>query len=70
MPDSGTINGIGRYVGGPVVARPRINVVKGKRYRLRVINISAYASFTFGIEGHRLTIIEVSQVDFPYGSMY
>lgn len=59
VPDSGTINGVGRYVGGPTVTRPRINVVAGQRYRFRVINTSAYSGFTFSIEGHTLTIIEV-----------
>jgi hypothetical protein len=59
IPDSGLINGVGRYEGGPSVARPRINVVAGKKYRFRVINISAYSGFTFSVEKHSLTIIEV-----------
>ena len=59
IPDSGLINGIGRFVGGPQVVRARVNVQQGKRYRFRVINISAYAAFRFSIEGHDLTIIEV-----------
>lgn len=59
IPDSGLINGAGRYVGGPQVVRARVNVVHGQRYRFRVINISAYAAFRFSIEGHTLTIIEV-----------
>jgi iron transport multicopper oxidase len=63
IPDSGLINGKGRYVGGPQVPWSRINVVKGKRYRLRVINISAYAYFTFSIAGHRMTIIEVDGIN-------
>ncbi|TFK37392.1 laccase 16 [Crucibulum laeve] len=63
IPDSGTINGIGRYVGGPTVVRARINVVTGKRYRFRVINISAYSGFRFSIEGHSLTIIEVDGIN-------
>lgn len=57
VPDSGLINGKGRYVGGPTVKRSVINVTKGKRYRLRVINISAIGSYTFSIEGHSMTII-------------
>ncbi|KAG6856312.1 hypothetical protein H0H87_005591 [Tephrocybe sp. NHM501043] len=57
--DSGLINGVGRYIGGSKVTRARVNVVAGKRYRLRVINISAYAGYQFSIEGHSLTIIEV-----------
>ncbi|RDB27686.1 Laccase-4 [Hypsizygus marmoreus] len=62
IPDAGLINGAGRYVGGPSVTRPRINVVAGKRYRFRIINISAYSGYTFSIEGHRLSIIEIDGV--------
>ncbi|TFK25254.1 laccase 17 [Coprinopsis marcescibilis] len=63
VPDSGTINGIGRYVGGPSVTRARVNVVQGKKYRLRIVNISAYGSFLFSVESHKLTIIEVDGVN-------
>ncbi|EUC56627.1 oxidorectuctase, putative [Rhizoctonia solani AG-3 Rhs1AP] len=62
VPDSGLINGKGRYVGGPQVPRSVINVTRGKRYRLRVINASAIGSFTFSIEGHRLTVIEADGI--------
>ncbi|KJA25106.1 multicopper oxidase [Hypholoma sublateritium FD-334 SS-4] len=62
IPDSGLINGVGRFVGGPQVVRARVNVQQGKRYRFRVINISAYAAFRFSIEGHDLTIIEVDGI--------
>ncbi|KDR65767.1 hypothetical protein GALMADRAFT_260110 [Galerina marginata CBS 339.88] len=63
IPDSGLINGIGRYNGGPQVVRARINVIAGKKYRFRVINISAYAAFRFSVEGHDLTIIEVDGIN-------
>ncbi|TFK37385.1 laccase-4 [Crucibulum laeve] len=63
IPDSGVINGIGRYDGGPSVLRPRINVVSGKKYRFRVINISAYSGFIFSIESHSLSIIEVDGIN-------
>ncbi|KAJ7599678.1 laccase [Mycena floridula] len=63
VPDSGLINGAGRFNGGPQVALSRVNVVSGRRYRFRIINISAYASFTFSIQGHRMTIIEVDGVN-------
>ncbi|KAJ2928522.1 hypothetical protein H1R20_g8580, partial [Candolleomyces eurysporus] len=63
VPDSGTINGIGRYVGGPAVTRARVNVVQGKKYRLRIVNISAYGSFEFSIENHSFTIIEVDGIN-------
>ena len=41
IPDSGLINGVGRYNGGPQVPWARINVIPGKRYRLRLISLSA-----------------------------
>ncbi|CAA7270037.1 unnamed protein product [Cyclocybe aegerita] len=63
VPDCGTINGVGRYVGGPAVPRARINVVQGQRYRFRVVNLSAYGQFTFSIEGHSLTVIEVDGIN-------
>ncbi|KAF5327067.1 hypothetical protein D9619_004662 [Psilocybe cf. subviscida] len=63
IPDTGLINGVGRYNGGPQVVRARINVQSGKRYRFRVINISAYAAFRFSIENHPLTIIEVDGIN-------
>jgi iron transport multicopper oxidase len=62
VPDSGTINGKGRFVGGPATTRTVINVTQGKRYRMRLINISAFGQFRFSIEGHSLTIIEVDGI--------
>ncbi|PPQ70229.1 hypothetical protein CVT24_013087 [Panaeolus cyanescens] len=63
VPDTGLINGVGRYEGGPNVPWPRINVESGKRYRFRIINISAYAGFEFSIEKHDLKIIEVDGIN-------
>ncbi|KAF8074135.1 laccase [Lyophyllum atratum] len=63
VPDTGLINGAGRYIGGPLTTRARVNVIAGKKYRLRIINISAYAGYEFSIEGHRLTIIEVDGIN-------
>nr|AHD24913.1 putative laccase 9 [Flammulina velutipes] len=60
--DSGLINGKGRFVGGPQVDWSRINVVAGKRYRFRIINMSGYGEFDFAIDGHDMTIIEVDGV--------
>jgi len=37
-------------------------VTAGKRYRFRVINISAFAQYRFSIESHRMTIIEVDGI--------
>ena len=41
IPDSGLINGVGRYAGGPAVQRAIINVQQGTRYRFRVVCLSA-----------------------------
>ncbi|THU81230.1 laccase [Dendrothele bispora CBS 962.96] len=62
IPDSGLINGVGRFKGGPQVPWARINVEHGKRYRFRIINISAYALFTFSIDQHKLTVIEADGI--------
>ncbi|KAG9076158.1 hypothetical protein FS749_012095 [Ceratobasidium sp. UAMH 11750] len=58
VPDTGLINGHGRYKGGPAAPWSVINVEKGKRYRFRVINNSALGYFKFEIDGHPLKIIE------------
>nr|QPA20093.1 laccase 10 [Amylostereum areolatum] len=57
--DSGTVNGVGRYQGGPEVPFPVFTVEKGKRYRYRIINESARNVFTISFDGHNVTIIEV-----------
>ncbi|KAF5360046.1 hypothetical protein D9758_007627 [Tetrapyrgos nigripes] len=62
VPDTGLINGVGRYNGGPQVPWARINVEQGKRYRFRVINISGYAAFTFSVDNHDLKIIEADGI--------
>ncbi|KAK0203807.1 Cupredoxin [Desarmillaria ectypa] len=56
--DSGTVNGIGRFNGGPELDWSVINVVPGKRYRFRIINESARNVFTFSIDKQRLTVVE------------
>ncbi|KAJ6536410.1 laccase [Mycena vulgaris] len=62
VPDSGLINGVGRYVGGPAVPWAVVNVVQGKKYRLRVINISGFAAFTFSIDSHTFDVIETDGI--------
>ncbi|KAG8701182.1 hypothetical protein FRC08_004237 [Ceratobasidium sp. 394] len=62
VPDTGLINGRGRYKGGPAAPWSVINVEKGKRYRFRVINNSAIGYFKFEIDEHMLTIIEADGV--------
>ncbi|KAK0496191.1 Cu-oxidase-domain-containing protein [Armillaria luteobubalina] len=56
--DSGTVNGVGRFNGGPELDWSVVNVVPGKRYRFRIINESARNVFTFSIDKHSLTVIE------------
>ncbi|KAL0576690.1 hypothetical protein V5O48_005289 [Marasmius crinis-equi] len=56
--DSGTFNGVGRYVGGPELPFSIVNVEAGKRYRLRVINEAARSAYNFSIDSHNFTLIE------------
>jgi len=44
---------------GPAV----INVVRGKRYRLRVLNSSGARTYNFTIDDHKLVVIETDGVD-------
>ncbi|EAU91985.2 laccase 4 [Coprinopsis cinerea okayama7 len=56
--DSTLINGKGRYPGGPKVDLAIVNVVKGKRYRFRLLSLACEPNYQFSIDGHRMTIIE------------
>ncbi|TEB37777.1 laccase 8 [Coprinellus micaceus] len=56
--DATLINGQGRYEGGPAVDLAVLNVVAGKRYRIRLINMACDPDFLFSIDGHDLTVIE------------
>lgn len=47
VPDSGLIGSAGRFSGGPAVPRTRINVTKGRRYRFRLISLSAEGGYGF-----------------------
>ncbi|PPR05198.1 hypothetical protein CVT24_010298 [Panaeolus cyanescens] len=58
-PASTLINGIGRYPNGPAIPLAVINVVRNKRYRFRLVNIACTPSYTFSIDSHKMTIIEV-----------
>ncbi|RHZ82297.1 hypothetical protein Glove_109g260 [Diversispora epigaea] len=67
-PDAALISGVGQYncssptadyYCNPNVPPPTYNVQKGKKYRFRIINTSAYAFFTFSIDNHPLQVIEV-----------
>ncbi|KAF9236090.1 laccase lcc6 [Melanogaster broomeanus] len=58
VPDSLLINGLGRYVGGPSTPFSVINVVKGQRYRIRLLNIGCKPDYLFSIDNHTFTVIE------------
>ncbi|GJJ10707.1 hypothetical protein Clacol_004934 [Clathrus columnatus] len=62
VPDSGLINSAGRYENGPLVPLTRINVQRGKRYRLRIVSASANGFFDVSIQNHRMTIIEADGI--------
>ncbi|KAF8583894.1 multicopper oxidase [Ramaria rubella] len=71
IPDAGTINGKGRFVGGPETPFSIVNVQQGLRYRLRFINIACRPFYTVSIDMHNLTIIEadgISHVPHTVGS--
>ncbi|KAJ3563161.1 hypothetical protein NP233_g9119 [Leucocoprinus birnbaumii] len=57
--DATLINGKGRYPGGPEADLAVVNVKQGKRYRFRLISMSCDPNFTFSIDNHDLTVIEV-----------
>ncbi|KAF8259954.1 laccase [Lactarius quietus] len=62
--DSTLINGRGRYPGSPENASLAVvNVIRNRRYRLRLVSISCDPAFTFSIDGHKMTIIEVDGVN-------
>ncbi|KAF9153475.1 laccase [Actinomortierella ambigua] len=63
QPDSGLINGNGRYSGGPSVPWSVTNVLRARRYRLRLVNTGISTPFFFSIDGHQLTVIEVDGVN-------
>ncbi|KAL0952845.1 hypothetical protein HGRIS_007070 [Hohenbuehelia grisea] len=66
-PDSTLINGRGRYAGGPTVPLSKIHVVKGIKYRIRLVSIACDPNYTFSIDGHTMEIIEVDAVNVqPY----
>ncbi|KAG8688139.1 hypothetical protein FRC11_005987, partial [Ceratobasidium sp. 423] len=62
VPDSGLINGRGRYKGGPAAPWSVFTIQKGKRYRFRVLNNGALGYYTFQIDGHPLKIIEADGI--------
>jgi iron transport multicopper oxidase len=63
IPDSGLINGRGRFVGGPLVPYAVINVRRGLRYRFRIFALSCRPFFSFSIDNHNITVIELDGVE-------
>ncbi|KAH9959976.1 laccase [Russula dissimulans] len=63
--NSTLINGKGRYPGGPRLLAPLavVDVIPLRRYRLRVVSISCDPAYTFSIDSHQLTIIEVDGIN-------
>ncbi|CEL53046.1 hypothetical protein RSOLAG1IB_06114 [Rhizoctonia solani AG-1 IB] len=65
-PDSATINGKGRFDPDKTPANQdtlhTFKVKRGKRYRMRVINDSAIASFRFSVQNHKMKVIAADGV--------
>ncbi|KAJ6628271.1 phenoloxidase [Mycena sp. CBHHK59/15] len=56
------INGLGRFLGGPLSPLAVISVKHGLRYRFRLVSLSCDPNFVFKIDGHDMTIIEADGV--------
>ncbi|KAJ6530265.1 Cu-oxidase-domain-containing protein [Mycena capillaripes] len=52
----------GRFNGGPEVEYAAVSVVKGTRYRFRLISLSARGNFVVSVDNHTMTIIEADGV--------
>ncbi|KAK0200634.1 laccase lcc5 [Desarmillaria ectypa] len=66
-PDAILFNGLGRWSGNPTSDLAIVNVTKGTRYRIRMLNIGCDAALTVTIDNHTMTIIEVDGVNHvPY----
>ncbi|KAF8896583.1 laccase 6 [Infundibulicybe gibba] len=63
IPDSGLINGVGRYNGGPTVPYAVINVVQGKRYRFRVFSLSCRPFHTLSFDNHTFDVMEFDGIE-------
>ncbi|KAF8492202.1 laccase [Russula emetica] len=61
--NSTLINGKGRYKDGPASPFAIVDVKFGLRYRLRLVSISCDPAYTFSIDSHPLTIIEVDGIN-------
>ncbi|KAJ7065699.1 laccase [Mycena amicta] len=61
--NSTLINGLGRFLGGPLTQLAVISVSPYKRYRFRLVAISCDPNWIFSIDHHSMTIIEVDGVN-------
>ncbi|KAJ7121665.1 laccase 6 [Mycena epipterygia] len=61
--DSGLINGVGRYAGGPLVPYAVISVTKGLRYRFRVFSLSCRPFMTLSFDNHTFDVMELDGVE-------
>jgi Multicopper oxidase len=52
--DATLINGKGRYAAGPTTPLAVIYVIKGLRYRFRLVSISCDPNYKFSIDGHTM----------------
>ncbi|THU95816.1 putative laccase [Dendrothele bispora CBS 962.96] len=63
-PDATLINALGRFDGGNAIDLAVINVEQGKKYRMRLVNLAQCdPEYTFSIDNHTMTIIEVDGVN-------
>lgn len=77
-PDSGLINGVGRYDCGFAIhscnishqVRPVFKVQREKIYRVHVLNTGALVAYNFSIDGHTLQVIETDSIDVKEGLFY
>ncbi|KAH9910749.1 laccase hybrid [Epithele typhae] len=63
--DATLINGLGRTTSteGASANLTVITVTQGKRYRFRLVSLSCDPNYTFSIDGHNMTVIEVDAVN-------
>jgi iron transport multicopper oxidase len=60
---AGMINGVGRFIGGPLVPYSVITVDQGKRYRFRIFSISCRPFFTFSVDNHNFDVMEFDGIE-------
>ncbi|XP_035548513.1 monocopper oxidase-like protein SKU5 [Juglans regia] len=58
IPDITLMNGKGPYGHSFSQAHESFNVIKGKTYRFRISNVGTTLSFNFGIQNHKMLLVE------------